>query len=202
MSEWLPTLSLCSHSFSHLLLWNLNSINQLEWEDLHASCNLPLWDGIVECVCTWVSVWECCSQRECNEEAGSDWCRKGSGKKPGRRKVTVVAMMWQHYTASTESSTVWSVQWHQPSTLNLLSIPHTGLIREAKSPAANLIILRRCVSAAGVGKLCLIESKWVCSTISGRVIQRHRKLVFNQADRLSSFSVTVGVCFAVSLLLE
>lgn len=108
----------------------------------------------------------------------------------------------REFFTSTESSTVWSVQWHQPSSLNLLSIPHTGLIREAKSPAANLIILCRCVSAAGVGKLCLIESKWVCSTISGRVIQRHRKLVFNQAARLSSFSVTVAVCFAVSLLLE
>lgn len=87
-TQWPPSrLSLSSHSSARFLLGILQSISQLEWDDLHASCNLPPGDGR-GWVCTYASVnvclWgidETCKD-EITKSAMSGWDRmqKRKGK--------------------------------------------------------------------------------------------------------------------------
>lgn len=105
--EWPPCMSPSSRSSSHLLLRNLKSISQLEWDNLHASCNLPQGDRM-ESVCMSVCVNVCivcvCEGLTQLERAkwvshDRDWQKKWGWEDGGKTAVAVFAVIWRHHTA-------------------------------------------------------------------------------------------------------
>lgn len=75
--DWPPCLSPSSRSSSHLLLRNPKSISQLEWDDLHASCNLPQRSGMGSvCAC----VFECKMSKSAMGTGRENWHSKKEKK--------------------------------------------------------------------------------------------------------------------------
>lgn len=162
--EWPPWLSPSSRSSSHLLLRNLKSISQLEWDDLHASCNLPRGDGMGN---VYRCVWMCCICEGLTRPERANWVSQWWGLAEDRKKkgCGVGGDMEASYCRWTvsfhehqpKSSPACSIPQHHPSA-PIHSPSHAGPVREAKSPAANLIILCRCVSCSrNRDSVCLCE---------------------------------------------
>lgn len=97
----------------------------------------------------------------------------GTGRESGDRMMMAAlsAASWKRHTAgghqlftSTNHKAVppapHNNNYHPSAPIH--SAPHTGPVRGAKSPAANLIILCRCVCpAAGIGMECVLcERRW------------------------------------------